>query len=319
MDLFAVISLFFSLVALILGFLIVKKLYYRWHLKKRFFIIPRVSSHGISNIGMILALSIAIILFLILVTANAASLVFRLWAGTRILIEGVLIKIGGLLFGPIIGMCLGAAIDILTITYSGGLFHFGYFMSAILFGLIGGLIRMLVTNTNNSLFRFSLVSSILSTVIIMSSLIPIIISPTENYYISLFNFDLSMSRNFVILLLVSLPIVGVSVLWLCYFIQSRQLKRNKNAKVWYKNFAPVFITILITEIVINIIFMPYFDASVSTLSYETWVATRIVLFLPMVVANVIIILPVYSIINPIFKYRYEDELVEDMDAPLYIE
>ncbi len=40
---------------------------------------------------------------------------------------------------------------------------------------------------------------------------------------------------------------------------------------------------------------------------------------PMILLNMVIILPVYKIINPLMKYSYEDELVEDLDTPIYIE
>ncbi|MGL4951229.1 MAG: hypothetical protein ACRC4M_05380 [Mycoplasma sp.] len=319
MEFLDVMLIIASFISSIFVFLLGKKLYYRYKLKKRFFIIPRVSSRGISNIGMVLALSIAIILFLIIITANFASMVFRVWGGTRIILEGILIKIGGLLFGPIIGMALGAAVDLLTITYSGGLFHFGYFLSAILFGLMGGFIRMLISSSKNKDLRFVIYSSISTLIVIGISLLPIILNQKEIYSFSLFNVEIKMTRNIILALLVAVPSLGIGLMWLCYWIQLNQIKKNPLAKRWFKNFAPVFITILITEVVINILIMPYFDAQVSTLGYEAWFAIRLSLLIPMVVLNSVIIIPVFTIVNPIVTYRYDDELVEDLDQPLFIE
>lgn len=319
MTLTEIILIFSSFIGLLFVILIGKKIYYRLHLKKRFFIIPRVGTNGIANIGMILGLSIAMILFLILVTANIASIVFRLWAGTRILVEGVLIKIGGLLFGPIIGMCLGAAIDILTITYSGGIFHFGYLMSAILFGLIGGLINMLVISTRDKELRFSIYSTLLTAVIIAISLIPILIGSTDKFLFSILNLNIELSRDAVLYILVVFPAASMLIMWLIYWIYIYKLKKNPNMKKWYMNFAPVFVTIIITEIIINIVMMPYFDSIISPLSYDAWFMIRLALFIPMVILNVVIVYPVYSIIKPNMKYKYEDELVEPIKDTIYID
>lgn len=319
MTLTEIILIFVSFIGLLFVILISKKIYYRLHFKKRFFIIPKVGTTGIANIGMILGLSIAMILFLILVTANIASIVFRLWAGTRILVEGVLIKIGGLLFGPIIGMCLGAAIDILTITYSGGIFHFGYLMSAILFGLIGGLINMLVISTKDKELRFSIYSTLLTAVIIAISLIPILIGSTDKFLFSVLNFNIELSRDAVLYILVVFPAASMLIMWLIYWIYMYKLKKNPSMKKWYMNFAPVFVTIIITEIIINIVMMPYFDSIISPLSYDAWFMIRLGLFIPMVLLNVVIIYPVYSIIKPNMRYKYEDELVEPIKDTIYIE
>ncbi|MGL4948042.1 MAG: hypothetical protein ACRC42_01510 [Mycoplasma sp.] len=319
MDISLVLLVIFSFIGLIFAFLLSKKLYFRYIKKKRYFIFPKVSTRGIANIGMILALSISVILLLILVTANMASMVFRLWAGTRIIIEGILIKIGGLLFGPIIGMCLGAAVDLLTITYSGGLFHFGYFLSAILFGMMGGLIRMLMVSNKDKQFRFVLMANIVTAFAIAISLVPILLNPLDSYSFTLMNFTIKMTRDLVLGLLVIFPAVGMGIIWGCYFLQKYQLKKKPDSKPWFKSFAPVFITILITEIVINVVIMPFFDAQVSTLGYEAWVAIRLALLIPMVLLNCIVIIPVFKIVNPILTYRYDEDLVEDLSEPLFIE
>lgn len=324
MSLSAILILFFVFIGCLFLILILKKIYYKYKLKKRFYIIPRISTTGIASVGMILSLSISVVLLLIVSTAGIASLVFRLWAGTRIIIEGILIKIGGLLFGPIIGMCLGAAIDLLTITYTGGIFHYGYFISAILFGLFGGLIRMIVTSkkTTNNL-KFSLYSTVFTSFIIAMSAAIIWISNNNSisleYSISLMGIDISITLETIIILVVGIPIFGLIILWTCFFINKWQLKKNKIRKDWYHYFAPVFVLILITEVVINVVFMPVFDATISPLGYQAWLAIRLLLLSPMIIINLVIILPVYKIVNPLIKYKYEDELVEDVKLPIYEE
>ncbi len=324
MDIKTILAIFLTFFGLLFLTLICKKIYYRVKLHKRFFIIPRIGTHGIASVGMILALSISVILLLIVCTAGIASLVFRLWAGLRIVFEAVLIKIGGLLFGPIIGMCLGAAIDLLTITYTGGIFNYGYFLSAILFGLFGGMIRTLCTSPRGSTnLKFTIYSTIITILIVMGSASLIWFSNSSDvhtsYVISLmgFNFDITLYQ--IIFILCAIPAVGIIVLWICYLIQTKQIKKDSTHKNWFKYFGPVFIMVMLSEVVVNVIFMPVFDATISPLSYQVWLAIRLLLLAPMVLLNLAIILPVYKIINPLMKYSYEDELVEDLEVPLIIE
>ncbi len=324
MTLGTIFAVFGTFIALLFGFLFCKKLYYKYKLKKRFFIIPRIGTQGIASVGMVLALSISVILLLVICTAGIASLVFRLWAGMRLIFEGILIKIGGLLFGPVIGMCLGAAIDLLTITYTGGIFHYGYFISAVLFGLFGGLIRTIITSPRGSTnLKFSIYSTIISIALIAGSACLIWFtndsSANATFIISLMGLDIPLKLYQIVIILCAIPLLALIILWVCYFVQVAQKRKNENAKDWFKYFGPVFIMIMISEVVVNVIFMPVFDGTLSPLPYQVWLAIRLLLLGPMILLNVVIILPVYKIINPLMKYSYEDELVEDLDMPIYIE
>ena len=97
-------------------------------LKKRFYILPKVGIKGIASIAMVIAISISIIILLTVITADIMGVVFRAWPGTRITIEGMLIKIGGLMFGPFLGIFIGALTDLLSVALTAGVFHYGYLM-----------------------------------------------------------------------------------------------------------------------------------------------------------------------------------------------
>jgi LytS/YehU family sensor histidine kinase len=64
-----------------------------------------------------------------------------------------LIKIGGLLFGPIIGIFIGAATDILSVALTAGMFHYGYFIAAMLFGALSGFIRVFINNSKKNIVK----------------------------------------------------------------------------------------------------------------------------------------------------------------------
>lgn len=424
--------LFFVFIGIVILLLAIKKFYYRFYLKKKFNIIPRVNIKGITNIGMMVALSIAILILLTIVTADLISVIFRAWPGTRIILEGILIKIGGMLFGPIIGLCIGAATDFLTISLTAGVFHIGYFISAMFFGLIGGIIKYLVTLANKREFLFAIFSSIL---LFLSGLVCVMliyfIAGDKNLYkiysFSILNNDLKFYL-WQLILTVSLFIsCSICFIWILYYmrikhyqnyekgrlieetyyshfndmklfkinylnikkllkselnkheikllaiicshttIQLNQIKQltslnniesinhlmilnyidkknneyqisslfntlllsssyqslvekhwikryewnNKhhllsNDKKWFMTFTPIFVCIVLSEIIINIMMIPSYDELLSTLNYDTWLLIRVMLFVPMVILNLIVIFPIFKIITPNIKLNIID-------------
>ena len=102
-----VILVFLSIVFVTLFFLLIRKIYYYFVRKQRYYIFPKISVKGITNIAMVISISVATILLLTIVTAGVLAIICRAYPGWRVTIEGILIKIGGLLFGPIIGIFIG--------------------------------------------------------------------------------------------------------------------------------------------------------------------------------------------------------------------
>lgn len=318
-----VLGLFFAFILMVLVIGASKKIYYRYVLKKRYFIIPRVSSKGIANIGMVISLSIAVVLLLTIVTADLVNVMFRAWAGVRVIVEGILIKIGGLLFGPIIGLCLGASIDFFTVALSGGVFHYGYLIGCMAFGLIAGLIRNIYTMSKKDNLRFAIYSTItvaLFATLVFGFIYYVQINRTnEIFNLSLLGVKISLSIQHVYIIALIIFLISFAAIWLCYFVQLYFDRKNRvKKKNWYLTFIPILITILLTELIVNVIMMPAFDASISTLSYEIWFCIRLLLLVPMILLNLVIIYPVFKIVTPLIRYDYENELVESLDEPIYI-
>lgn len=426
--------LFFVFFGLVLLLLIGKKLYYRIYLKRKFDIIPRANTKGITSIGMTVALSIAVLMLITIITADIASVIFRAWPGTRIILEGILIKIGGMLFGPIIGMCIGAATDFLTISLTGGVFHIGYFISAIFFGLIGGIIKYIVDISNKKEIRFCIYSTILIGVSwIVSFLMIYFISGNQNWYklfsFSFLNIDIDLRLWSLILIFSIFVVLTIAFVWAMYFYRWMHYKSSQRGKLleeynesrisnidlirvnkykikkickekissngikvlslisstdgidstaineyyacdlthnieelvtlnlidkkdnkyslsntfntsllscekrgmferiwekryqlskktkffsgqkkWFMSFMPVFVCIVLSELVVNIVMIPSYDAMLSTLPYETWLLIRILLFVPMVLINLIIIFPIFKIITPNVNIQITDDI-----------
>lgn len=153
--LFALILLFGVCAAIVL-ILFIKKLFFRFVLKKQLYIFRTDSIKSITNIAMIIATAVGILLILSILTSGLLGILFRAYPGWRAVIQNILIKLGGLFFGPIIGMFVGGTTDLLCVFMTGGVFHYGFFLCSVFYGALSGLVhlvffsskkRLLLTNT----------------------------------------------------------------------------------------------------------------------------------------------------------------------------
>ena len=313
------VYIFLGFLVIIMAVMFIKKIIYRYRYKKRYYILPRTNIKGISYSAMAVALSDAIIILLTIITYNSLAVLFRSFPGTRITLEGILIKIGGLLFGPFIGMFIGGATDMLTIALTAGVFHYGYFIAALTYGLLGGFIRTLVVFSKRKEWKFALYSSI-SLILTCVGICLFLLGTVANWdvelplSISILGKDLSFKILHIILLISVMNSIGIISIMFFYFVS------KKSKKKWVKNqfmtFCPVISLVFISEVIVNLFMLPVFDADISTLSYSHWITIRSLLFVPLVLGNIIVIWPIYKIIYPLVGYKYEQDVIEDIHIPL---
>ncbi|WP_031488926.1 membrane protein [Ureaplasma canigenitalium] len=322
------ILIFLAFVITFIIFTAIKKIYYSIKYQKRFYIIPRVSVKGISSIGMVISISVSIILLITIVSANAASIIFRAWPGTRVTLEGILIKIGGLLFGPILGIFIGAMTDLLSVALTAGVFHHGYLIASMAFGLIGGLIRTILTTSKKRDITFAIYSSITTVLIGAAVCLFLYFAPgvsEEGFNLQLFNNDIKISAEIMVGMMAGFFGFSIVIVWLCLLIKHINEKINKRNKLpnkkqsWFIVFAPVLVTILLTEAIVNVIMLPSFDVELTSLNYTQWLSIRALMFAPMIVVNLMIIYPIFKIVVPLIRYDYEDDVVEDKNVPLVVD
>ncbi|MBU3830546.1 MAG: hypothetical protein H9897_00070 [Candidatus Ureaplasma intestinipullorum] len=308
---------------------IIKKIYYRLRYKKRFYILPKVGIKGIASVAMVIAISISIIIFLTVITADIMGVVFRAWPGTRITIEGILIKIGGLLFGPFLGMFIGALTDLLSVSLTAGVFHYGYLVASMAFGLISGLISEIYMNAR----RKNIQAAVWSTIILVFADILVILYlfldlGKNDINIEFLGLNIDVAPNLLIGIIAGFIVFGVLVIWIGLYFYNKRIKTNNtlltqrqiiNKKTWYLNFSMILTCSIVTDALINVLMMPKFDAELSSLLYEQWIAIRGVLFIPEVVLNMLIIFPIFKIVTPLINYNYHEDLVEDKNIPVYVD
>ena len=334
-----VVSIFsvFFVIILICAFL--KKLWFLFVRKKRYYIFPRPSIKGISNISMVIALSVAVLILITMITQNVAGILFRAFPGSRITIEGILIKIGGLLFGPFIGMIIGILTDLLSIALTAGIFHYGYFISAMAYGLISGLVKSLIANTSSKKLIIAWTSTaflLVVYVIVIQFIYFVIPDANAEIYIQLVR-NVVLNRDIIFGIISFFIFVSIIMIWIFYKVLNiKKMKENKKTKFGNKfnshydkkesvdnsklfsSFCPTIVCVLSTELLINVLMMPSFDADLSTLSYMDWFLIRLLIFIPMIFVNMIVIFPVYIIVSPLVKWDYRKEMYDDLKTPLKV-
>lgn len=359
------IALFAFLVFILVCILLAKKFYYRFAKKKRYFIVPRVGTTGMMNVAMVIAIAVSLIILIMSVTGGVASIVFRAYPGTRVTIEIILIKIAGLLFGPIIGMISGALIDVLAIALSAGFFHYGYFLSAILTGLISGVLRsmtalpklskrrdlwiaiyasvfMVAATAITVGFIASLDLSSNSTAAAIAGNDPVSTEPEFSFNLKGTTINFKIGLVHYLMCLVAFSILIIAIIWVMFSMQI--LRNRKNATVltnfsyrthqhinhkgqfWRIAHKNAYLAIVNTlalagaaTLVINIVFIPVYDADITTQPYEFWLLFRSLAAIFLFIIDIVVIYPVLLVIMPIMKYNYEDELIEDLRMPLHYE
>ncbi|AFP80712.1 Aspartyl/glutamyl-tRNA amidotransferase subunit C-like protein [Mycoplasmoides gallisepticum CA06_2006.052-5-2P] len=340
---------FAIIVGLVLVLSLTKKLYYYLFRKKRYYTIPRFSVIGMTNIAMVIAIAVAIILLISAITGGLASILFRVYPGTRVSIETILVKISGLLFGPIIGMISGIIIDLLAVTLSAGFFHYGYFVVAILTGMLAGMIRSLLTTSKYSKYRNFSLSVYLSLLVIASFLLTIFLITSMPEIRINGGFDLSIpgvSQTKISSVVFTWIILGfgigiIAFIWITFliyklttpnnayslsgFVHKRQIHSNHKNIItidakqnWYSSLSSLVVLAGVNAVLVNLFFLPIFDKEITGQPYAFWISIRLIANPALFMIDIVVIFPVIMIIQPIMKYNYEDELTEDLNTPLFV-
>lgn len=224
---------FVGFVAFVFLILLIKKIYYRYRWHRRFYIIPRIRIKGITNVAMTISLSISIILLLTVITSGILGVVFRAYPGFRVMIEGILIQIGGLLFGPFIGLIIGGITDLLSVTLTAGMFHYGFFVISLAYGFIAGLYKSMLLGFKNNTFKYSIFASFVYIAVIAAISVYIFIQPYQNFKISLFSNDFIFEKWMLILPPIITGGLVLIVIWIITFAANWNYGRMFLLKVKY--------------------------------------------------------------------------------------
>lgn len=183
---------------------------------------------------MVISIAIAILLLITFISAGLFGVLFRAYPGWRVTIEGILIKVGGLLFGPIIGIFIGAATDLLSVALTAGMFHYGYFIAAMMYGLLSGIVKTILNLTRGKQVRFAFWSTLLVGIIGVASVLFVMLHRTPFHITFIIDFDIPQWQLGMII--GAVYIIGLAILWIAIFSYYRNTIAYNLSEVsyWFK-------------------------------------------------------------------------------------
>jgi hypothetical protein len=75
------VLIFFGIIVFTIAILLLKKIYFYVKYRKTYYIFPKIDTKGIANIAMVIAISVAVILLLTVLTAGLLGVMFRVYPG----------------------------------------------------------------------------------------------------------------------------------------------------------------------------------------------------------------------------------------------
>lgn len=265
------------------------------HLKRKhgldYLIIPKLNIHGISGISMMTAMNIALIITVSLLSNQIMGIFFKVYPGARFLIENILVKLGGILFGPLIGIFIGFTTDLLTVIFTSSVLNYGYFFSAMMNGFLGGLIHQIIKLKNDQWNYKKTISSISLSLISLLA-VGIVLSANSQgrmFSAKILSFSLSVPWGSLFGTILFLMAIAMGLLITGNFANRRVNDEKYNYKTWIHKMSKKYLFFLILMcnssiyILIDIIALPMFDITLSTLPYEQFLICRIITSIPSVI------------------------------------
>ncbi|OAL10120.1 glutamyl-tRNA amidotransferase [Candidatus Mycoplasma haematobovis] len=302
-----VTSVYALIVSTFFAVLLGKKLYYRFTTNQEYIILPRLQTNGISSVSMITAMNIALIITISMLSNQMMGWLFKIYPGARFLVENILIKIGGILFGPIIGAFIGFSTDLLTVILTSSVLNYGYFVSAIMNGFLGGLINLLIRMKDPKKYQ----PAGLAAAMAIGSLIYLGILLFSNhggdslYRVQFLSLSFSLPWSLIFIFVTFMLSIALTYLWISVLAVNRVNEEEFKDVAWVHKYAKLYEFFLIFVVncaiylIVDIIALPLFDIKLSALPYEQFLVARIVTSIPSVILFTNIIWYIYQLHNDI--------------------
>ncbi|GCE63642.1 hypothetical protein MHSWG343_06400 [Candidatus Mycoplasma haematohominis] len=279
-----------------------------------FLIIPKLNIHGISGISMMTAMNIALIITISLLSNQIMGIFFKVYPGARFLIENILIKLGGILYGPLIGIFIGFTTDLLTVIFTSSVLNYGYFFSAMMNGFLGGLIHQIIKIQNDKGNSKKTASSI-GLALVSLFFVGIVLSVNaegKEFSARILSFSISLHWGILFGTIFALTGIAIALLAISSFANKNVDNEKYNYKAWIHIMSKKYLFFLILVcnsaiyILIDIIALPMFDISLSTLPYEQFLICRIITSIPSVILFSYLIHYIYRLHSSISSRNSND-------------
>ncbi|AGJ91081.1 ECF transporter S component [Mycoplasma putrefaciens] len=248
----------------------------------------------ITYISMMVAGSVAV------TTVISLTLPITVLPPVRIAFEGVMIKITGMIFGPIVGLTVGLVTEGLTLMFVPSYIHVGYLIVAFSFGFWSGMTSY-TFKLKNKWFTLSLITTF---IVISTAVMFWLMQGMKDLNPTIFGIKVQ-ADVFPYLFLI---VMGVT-LCVIYLVAFGLWIRKKEK--WLDVILPVILICVITEILVTVLVAAWADykllgirANVKTENpYITMVVVRIIQVPLKIFFNTAVLTTVYTVLRPLIKVR----------------
>ncbi len=213
----------------------------------------KIPTKRITYTAILSSISVALVILVTTYTPLVA------YPGFRIAFEGILIKIGGFAFGPLVGVLMGIVTEILVLLLRPNFIQPGYTIAILLYGLFGGLCKILSHSkklktttsfwTTTILFIFTIIGLIilLTGPQGLAGSIPIFSGNSQGGGVSI------PGEAGIVLIVLSIAMVSLFYFGIILFF------RHPKRKSKLQTILPIFFLSVLTEYFVAVLITPWAD------------------------------------------------------------
>lgn len=250
----------------------------------------RFTTKNIAYISMMIAVSVSVTVVI------SITLPITVFPPIRVAFTGIMIKITGMFFGPIVGIIVGLITEMLCLMFVPSYIHVAYFLVSIGFGFFAGLSGVTSLFTGN---RKWYTFAIINLYIIGFTVVMFIISTNFTEESSIFGFVIeptTLPTIFIIMMGITL-----SLIWLVAII----LQLTKKGE-WLEFVLPVILLCIVTETCCTLLLASWGDAGFLGIpsranGYISMVVTRLLMVPFKILFNTIVLTTVTIVLKPLIK------------------
>ncbi|WP_027063526.1 ECF transporter S component [Mesoplasma seiffertii] len=250
----------------------------------------KFNTRNITYISMMVAVSVAITVVISL------TLPITVFPPIRVAFEGIMIKITGMIFGPIVGIIVGLATETLTMMFVPSYIHVAYFLVAIGFGFWSGLCSYAFKWVGKRrIFSISLITGV---IVLFTGIMWFIFKNVTLENISFLGIEVNPSfYPYLFLIMMSLTLIVVYILCAVLYLTKKTY--------WLDTVLPVVLICVVTELICTIIISAWGDsgffAAGGSNAYISMVVLRVLQVPFKIIFNTAVLTTVYTVLRPLIK------------------
>ncbi|WP_339022801.1 hypothetical protein [Spiroplasma endosymbiont of Crioceris asparagi] len=262
-----------------------------WVLKERYHGI-RFTTKNITYITMLIAVSVSVTIVICLIAPVAVI------PPIRIGIEAILVKISGIIFGPIVGVIVGFITELLVMLFVPSYVHIGYVLCVVFFGFIGGAAHSFNRASKGNVY---ILFGLINLFIIVFAAVIIFLYKEYDKPIEILQWKIKGQYfGFVFSGTILITLIGI---WITFWFLILTDKKDTAKEVMFILFLATIAEFVATSIVSSWGDAGLFNASDSS-GYNVMLLTRLISAPFKILFNTLILYFTYKAVNPLIKRDY---------------